>query len=47
MKLEMEESGREGGPRKKGDYYDWGEVFICLGKLENKAKRSRGMIDNW
>ena len=46
MKLEMEESGREGGPRK-GDYYDWGEVFICLGKLENKAKRSRGMIDNW
>ena len=40
------ESGRGGGPRKS-DYYDWGEVFICLGKLENKAKRGRGTIDNW
>ena len=47
MKLEMEESGQgRGGPRKS-DYYDWGEVFTCLGKLENKAKRGRGMIDNW
>ena len=46
MKLEMEESGRGRGPRKSV-YYDWGEDFTCLGKLENKAKRGRGMIDNW
>ena len=39
MKLETEESGRGRGPRKS-DYYDWG-------KLEDKAKRGRGMIDNW
>ena len=30
--LEME---RGGGPRKS-DYYDWGEVFICLDKLEDR-----------
>jgi hypothetical protein len=37
MKLEMEESGRGRVPRKS-DNYDWGEVFTCFGKLENKAK---------
>jgi hypothetical protein len=24
---------------EKCNDYDWGEVFICLGKLENKAKK--------
>ncbi len=45
MKLEMEGEWTRRRPRKS-DYYDWGEVFICLDKLENKAKRGRGMIDN-
>jgi hypothetical protein len=36
----------EEGPGRVSDYYDWGEVFICLGKLKNKAKRGRGIIDN-